>query len=138
MRYVRMPIEVESPEEYGYGAIRYNLEQVTPHMPGYILHVLIGRGLYYLIGDLNRAFVWESVLLSIGSVLAMWRAGAWLRGERLGVVAGGGVTATMPSRKYTPGLLGGGPFEPARVQAEPGRVRRLAVSAWTGPSRTRR
>jgi aspartate/methionine/tyrosine aminotransferase len=27
MRYVRMPIEVESPEEYGYGRIRYNLAE---------------------------------------------------------------------------------------------------------------
>ena len=27
MRYVRMPIEVESPEEYGYGRIRYNLSE---------------------------------------------------------------------------------------------------------------
>ena len=27
MRYVRMPIEVESPEEYGYGNIRNNLSE---------------------------------------------------------------------------------------------------------------
>jgi aspartate/methionine/tyrosine aminotransferase len=27
MKYVRMPIEVESPEEYGYGRIRYNLSE---------------------------------------------------------------------------------------------------------------
>ncbi len=27
MRYVRMPIEVESPEEYGYGNIRFNLSE---------------------------------------------------------------------------------------------------------------
>jgi aspartate/methionine/tyrosine aminotransferase len=27
MRYVRMPIEIESPEEYGYGNIRYNLSE---------------------------------------------------------------------------------------------------------------
>ena len=27
MRYVRMPIEVESPEEYGYARIRYNLSE---------------------------------------------------------------------------------------------------------------
>jgi aspartate/methionine/tyrosine aminotransferase len=27
MRYIRMPIEVESPEEYGYGNIRYNLSE---------------------------------------------------------------------------------------------------------------
>src|SRR3546814_6674952 len=27
MRYVRMPIEVESPEEYGYGKICYNLSE---------------------------------------------------------------------------------------------------------------
>lgn len=27
MRYVRMPIEVEAPEEYGYGRIRYNLSE---------------------------------------------------------------------------------------------------------------
>ena len=27
MRYARMPIEVESPEEYGYGLIRFNLSE---------------------------------------------------------------------------------------------------------------
>jgi len=27
MKYVRMPIEVESPEEFGYGRIRYNLSE---------------------------------------------------------------------------------------------------------------
>jgi hypothetical protein len=27
VRYVRMPIEVESPEEYGYDNIRYNLSE---------------------------------------------------------------------------------------------------------------
>jgi hypothetical protein len=27
MRYVRMPIEIESPEEYGYGNIRFNLSE---------------------------------------------------------------------------------------------------------------
>ena len=27
MRYVRMPIEVESPEEYGYSRIRFNLSE---------------------------------------------------------------------------------------------------------------
>ena len=27
MRYLRMPIEVESPEEYGYSNIRYNLSE---------------------------------------------------------------------------------------------------------------
>lgn len=36
MRYVRMPIEVESPEEFGYGRIRYNLSEssVADQSPG--------------------------------------------------------------------------------------------------------
>lgn len=72
---------------FAVGTFRFDLGQVTPQMPGYILHVLFGRLLYWLTGDLNQAYVWVSILLSIGAVLLLWRAAAVLRGERVGVIA---------------------------------------------------
>ena len=66
---------------------RFDLREVTPHMPGYILHVLLGRLLNLLTGDLNLAFIWVSILLSVGSVLLLWRAAAQLRGERVAFIA---------------------------------------------------
>lgn len=68
-------------------AFRFDLSEVTPQMPGYIFHVLLGRTLFRIIGDVNQAYVWLSILLSIGSVLFLWRAAAQLRGERAAVVA---------------------------------------------------
>ena len=72
---------------FAVGTFRFDLAQVTPQMPGYILHVLFGRLLYWIIGDLNLAYVWVSILLSIGAVLFLWRAAAVLRGEQVGVIA---------------------------------------------------
>ncbi len=72
---------------FAVGSFRYDLRQVTPQMPGYILHVLFGRLLYWITGDLNLAYVWVSILLSIGAVLFLWRAAAVLRGERVGIIA---------------------------------------------------
>jgi 4-amino-4-deoxy-L-arabinose transferase-like glycosyltransferase len=66
---------------------RFSLEQVTPHMPGYILHILFGRVLEMFTEDANTAFVWVSILLSIGSTLFLWRAAYWLRGERVALIA---------------------------------------------------
>src|SRR5436190_23779949 len=73
--------------DFAVGTFRFSLEQVTPHFPGYILHILFAKFLLLFIADVNRAFVWISILLSIGSVLFLWRAGASLRGERVGVLA---------------------------------------------------
>ncbi len=72
---------------FAIATIRFDLSEVTPHMPGDILHVLLGRLFYWLIGDLNAAFVWLSIVLSVGSVLFLWRAAAQLRGERVAVIA---------------------------------------------------
>lgn len=72
---------------FAVATFRFSLEQVTPHMPGYILHVLLGRFFLLFTADQNQAFVLLSVVLSVLSVLLIWRAGAWLRGERLGVIA---------------------------------------------------
>ena len=72
---------------FAVATFRFSLEQVTPHMPGYILHVLLGRFFLLFTSDHNQAFVLLSVALSVASVLLIWRAGAWLRGERLGVIA---------------------------------------------------
>ena len=66
---------------------RFSLREVTPQMPGYILHVLLGRLLYTITGDLNSAYLWLSMLLSIGSVLFLWRAAAQMRGERVAIIA---------------------------------------------------
>lgn len=72
---------------FAVATFRFSLEQVTPHMPGYILHVLLGRFFLLFTADHNQAFVLLSVTLSVLSVLCIWRAGAWLRGERLGLIA---------------------------------------------------
>lgn len=72
---------------FAVATFRFSLEQVTPHMPGYILHVVLGRFFLLFTPDHNTAFVLLSILMSVLSVLCIWRAGAWLRGERLGVIA---------------------------------------------------
>jgi hypothetical protein len=66
---------------------RYSLEQATPHMPGYIGHILLGRIFRMFTDDPNTAFVSLSIVFSILSVLLIWRAGAQLRGERVGLIA---------------------------------------------------
>jgi Protein of unknown function (DUF2723) len=72
---------------FAVATFRFDLGQVTPQMPGYILHVLFGRLLYLVTGDLNQAYLWVSILLSIGAVLFLWRAAAALRGERVAIIA---------------------------------------------------
>ena len=73
--------------DFAVATFRFSLEHVTPHMPGYIGHILLGRFLTQFTSDINSAFVWLSTTLSIISVLHMWRAGAQLRGERVGLIA---------------------------------------------------
>ncbi|HET9136005.1 MAG TPA: glycosyltransferase family 39 protein [Candidatus Kapabacteria bacterium] len=75
--------------DFAVATFRYSLEQVTPHFPGYILHILFAKFLLLFTSDVNQAFVWISMLLSIGSVLYLWRAAAALRGERVGLIAAG-------------------------------------------------
>ncbi len=65
---------------------RFSLEQVTPHMPGYILHVLLGRLIEGLVHNVNFAFVLISIFLSVGSTLFLWRAAFLLRGERVALI----------------------------------------------------
>lgn len=73
--------------DFAVATFRFNLEQVTPHMPGYIGHVLLGRFFSLFTSNINLAFVALSITLSVASVLLMWRAGAELRGERVGLIA---------------------------------------------------
>jgi 4-amino-4-deoxy-L-arabinose transferase-like glycosyltransferase len=72
---------------FAVATFRFALSQVTPQIPGYMLHVLLGRLMFFFTGDLNQAYIWVGILLSIGSVLFLWRATAVLRGERVGIVA---------------------------------------------------
>jgi hypothetical protein len=72
---------------FAVATFRFDIGQVTPQMPGYILHVLFGRLLYLFTGDLNQAYIGVSLLLSIGAVLFLWRAAAALRGERVAMIA---------------------------------------------------
>jgi hypothetical protein len=81
----RMLFEFDS-IDFAVATFRFDLAQVTPHFPGYILHILFAKFLLLFTSDVNLAFVWISILLSIGSVLFLWRAGAALRGERVGVI----------------------------------------------------
>ncbi len=75
--------------DFAVGTFRYSLEQVTPHFPGYILHILFAKLILLFTTDINAAFVAISIVLSIGSVLYLWRAAAVLRGERVGIIAAG-------------------------------------------------
>lgn len=72
---------------FAVATFRYDLSQVTPHMPGYILHILLARVVGWFVQDITLTFDWVSVLLSIGSVLYLWRAAAYLRGERVASIA---------------------------------------------------
>ena len=72
---------------FAVATLHFDIGQVTPQMPGYILHILLGRLLFLVTGNLNQAYIWVSILLSIGSVLFLWRAAAVLRGERVGIIA---------------------------------------------------
>lgn len=73
--------------DFAVATFRFSIDQVTPHFPGYILHILFTKFILLFISDVNLAFVWISILLSIGSVLFLWRAGASLRGERVGMIS---------------------------------------------------
>ncbi len=82
----RMLYEFDS-VDFAVATFRFSIDQVTPHFPGYILHILFAKFLLFFISDVNLAFVWISILLSTGSVLFLWRAGSALYGERVGVIA---------------------------------------------------
>jgi hypothetical protein len=72
---------------FAVATFRYDLREVTPQMPGYILHVLFVRLISSFGIGINQAYIVLSVLLSIGAVLFLWRAAATLRGERVAVIA---------------------------------------------------
>lgn len=59
---------------YAVALFRFDLAQDTPHLPGYLLHVGIGKLLFALVGDANLAYVLEAFFLSLGSVLLVWWA----------------------------------------------------------------
>ncbi len=72
--------------DFAVATFRFSLEQITPHMPGYIIHILLGRLFSLLTPSLNNAFVLLSIFLSIGSALFLWRAAYRLRGERVALI----------------------------------------------------
>ena len=85
MRYVRMPIEVESPEEYGYGRIRYNLSEssVADRSLGGLgltvpdLTLLYGEhrggaGLRRLIAEASGGVEADDVLVTVGAAGALF------------------------------------------------------------------
>ena len=49
--------------DFAVATFRFSLEQVTPHFPGYILHILFAKFLLLFITDVNLAFVWISMIL---------------------------------------------------------------------------
>ncbi|MDB5707314.1 MAG: aminotransferase [Sphingomonas bacterium] len=85
MRYVRMPIEVESPEEYGYGRIRYNLSESsvadrTVHGLGLTVPDLTllygehrgGAELRRLIAETSGGVETDDVLVTVGAAGALF------------------------------------------------------------------
>ncbi|WCM25605.1 pyridoxal phosphate-dependent aminotransferase [Sphingomonas sp. QA11] len=85
MRYVRMPIEVESPEEYGYGRIRYNLSESSVadrslgdlglHVPDLTLLYGEHRGgatLRRLIAEASGGVEADDILVTVGAAGALF------------------------------------------------------------------
>jgi hypothetical protein len=57
-----------------------------PHPPGFFLYVLLGRWVTPLVGDVNAAYVWISVLCSGLGAAAIFYLGKELFGRRPGIV----------------------------------------------------
>jgi aspartate/methionine/tyrosine aminotransferase len=85
MRYVRMPIEIESPEEFGYGRIRYNLSESSVAdrsvgglgltIPDLTLHYGAhrgSRGLRQLIAETSGGVGADDVLVTVGAAGALF------------------------------------------------------------------
>lgn len=85
MRYVRMPIEVESPEEFGYGRIRYNLSESSvadrsiaglgltiPDLTLLYGEHRGGAGLRRLIAEASGSVEADDVLVTVGAAGALF------------------------------------------------------------------
>ncbi|GAA0331034.1 pyridoxal phosphate-dependent aminotransferase [Sphingomonas oligophenolica] len=85
MRYARMPIEIESPEEFGYGRIRYNLSESSvadrsiaglglaiPDLTLLYGEHRGGAGLRRLIADTSGGVAADDVLVTVGAAGALF------------------------------------------------------------------
>ncbi len=66
----------------------YNVAWHQPQPPGYILYVAVARLVHLLVADANAAYVWLSVVVSVGAVWCVVLVGGRLFGKLTGVLGG--------------------------------------------------
>ena len=66
----------------------YNVAWHQPQPPGYILYVAAARLIHVVVADANAAYVWLSVLASVGAVWCTVLVGGRLFGTATGVLGG--------------------------------------------------
>ena len=66
----------------------YNVAWHQPQPPGYILYVAVARLVHLLVADANAAYVWLSVVVSVGAVWCVMLVGGRLFGKLTGVLGG--------------------------------------------------
>ena len=66
----------------------YNVAWHQPQPPGYILYVAAARLVHFVVADANAAYVWLSVVASVGAVWCAVLVGSRLFGTPTGVLGG--------------------------------------------------
>ncbi len=66
----------------------YNVAWHQPQPPGYILYVAAARLVHFVVADANAAYVWLSVVASVGAVWCTVLVGGRLFGTATGVLGG--------------------------------------------------
>ena len=81
----------------------YNVAWHQPQPPGYILYVAAARLIHVVVADANAAYVWLSVLASVGAVWCTVLVGGRLFGTATGVL--GGLILTTSSLFWGQGVV---------------------------------
>lgn len=72
---------------FSLGLERFSVGEHQPHMPGYILYILLGRALNFFTDDANTALTTLSILAAALSVAGIFLLGKSIFDRRTGVVA---------------------------------------------------
>ena len=81
----------------------YNVAWHQPQPPGYILYVAAARLVHFVVADANAAYVWLSVVASVGAVWCTVLVGGRLFGAPAGVL--GGLILTTSSLFWGQGVV---------------------------------
>ncbi len=81
----------------------YNVAWHQPQPPGYILYVAAARLIHFIVADANAAYVWLSVVASIGAVWCTVLVGGRLFGITTGIL--GGLILTTSSLFWGQGVV---------------------------------